>query len=194
MMNTGKFLLVVMVAVFISSCSRTVTRVSPDQEINLSGRWNDTDSKMVSEEMINDVLGRPWRENFAKAEGRKPVIIVGIVNNKSSEHIESEAFIKDLEREFINSGTIRVVQNSKFREKMREERAQQAEFASPETQAKWGKELGADFMMFGVITSITDSYKKEKVVSYKVNLELVDLESNEKVWIGDKEIKKYIKN
>jgi hypothetical protein len=176
------------------ACSRTVTRVSPDQQIDLSGRWNDTDSKMVAAEMISDVLKRPWRENFANSEGRKPVVIIGIVQNKSSEHIESETFIKDLEREFINSGTIRVVQNDLFREKMREERAQQGEFASPETQAKWGKELGADFMMFGVITSITDSYKKEKVVSYKVNLELADLETNEKVWIGDKEIKKYIKN
>jgi PBP1b-binding outer membrane lipoprotein LpoB len=159
------------------SCSRSVTRVSPDQQIDLSGRWNDTDSKMVAAEMIKDVLQRPWREDFASAEGRKPVMVVGIV-----------------EREFINSGTIRVVQNSMFREKMREERAEQGEFASPETQAQWGKELGADFMLFGVITSITDSYKKEKVVSYKINLELANLETNEKVWIGDKEIKKYIKN
>jgi len=178
----------------IVACNRTVTRVSPDQQIDLSGRWNDVDSKQVAAEMISDVLKRPWKDNFTSAEGRKPVVIIGIVQNKSSEHIEAEMFIKDLEREFINSGTIRVVQNDLFREKMREERAQQGEFASPETQAKWGKELGADFMMFGVITSVTDSYKKEKVVFYKVNLELADLETNEKVWIGDKEIKKYIKN
>ena len=186
--------LLVLVLIVASACSRTVTRVSPDQQIDLSGRWNDTDSKLVAEAMIQDVLNRPWREDFARANGRKPVVIVGIIQNKSSEHIESETFIKDVEREFINSGLVRVVQNSVFREKMREERAQQGEFASPETQAKWGKELGADFMMFGVITSITDSYKKEQVVNYKVNLELANLETNEKVWIGDKEIKKYIKN
>ena len=77
---------------------------------------------------------------------------------------------------------------------MREERADQNEFASPETAKRWGKELGADFMLFGVITSITDSYKKEKVVYYQVNLELANLETNEKVWIGEKKIKKYIKN
>ena len=144
--------------------------------------------------MIKDVLNRPWKSDFQNAFNRKPVVIVGLVSNKSSEHIESETFIKDVEKEFINSGMVRVVQNSEFREKLREERAQQGEFASPETQAKWGKELGADFMMFGVITSITDSYKKEKVVNYKVNLELANLETNEKVWIGDKEIKKYIRN
>lgn len=181
--------------VFATACAnRTVTRVSPDQQIDLSGRWNDTDSKLVAEEMINDVLSRPWREEFYQATGKKPVVIVGMIQNKTTEHIESETFIKDVEREFINSGMVRVVQNSVFREKLREERADQNEFASPETQSKWGRELGADFMMFGIITSVTDSYKNEKVVNYKVNLELANLETNEKVWIGDKEIKKFIKN
>ena len=193
-MKSLKLIVLSLGLISMLACSRSVTRISPDQQVDLSGRWNDTDSKMVAAEMIKDVLDRPWRENFSSAEGRKPVIIVVFVQNKISEHIESETFIKDLEREFINSGTIRVVQNSLFREKMREERAEQGEFASPETQAQWGKELGADFMMFGVITSISDAYKKEKVVSYKVNLELANLETNEKVWIGDKEIKKYIKN
>lgn len=184
----------VVLVVFFISCSKTVTRISPDQQVDLSGRWNDTDSKLVAVEMVDDVLKRPWRNNFFDNVGRKPVVIVGMIHNKSSEHIESETFIKDLERECINSGTIRVVQNAVFREKMREERADQNEFSSPETQSKWGRELGADFMLFGVITSISDSHKKEKVVSYKVNLELANLETNEKVWIGDKEIKKYIKN
>ena len=50
------------------------------------------------------------------------------------------------------------------------------------------------YMLFGIINSTVDQYNKEKVVNYKVNLELANLETNEKVWIGDKEIKKYIKN
>ncbi|MEQ8906762.1 penicillin-binding protein activator LpoB [Ekhidna sp.] len=186
--------MLVLAIIVLASCNRQVTRINPDQQVDLSGRWNDTDSKLVAEEMIKDVTARPWHNNFRNENDRKPVIIVGYVQNKSAEHIESETFIKDIEREFINSGFVRVVSNAEFREKLREERADQNEFSSPETQAKWGKELGADFMMFGVITAVTDSYKKEKVVNYKVNLELVNVETNEKVWLGDKEIKKYIKN
>ncbi|MEQ9467985.1 MAG: penicillin-binding protein activator LpoB [Ekhidna sp.] len=185
---------IVLAVIVLASCTRQVTRINPDQQVDLSGRWNDTDSKLVAEEMIQDVTGRPWHNDFRIGNDRKPVVIVGYVQNKSAEHIESETFIKDIEREFINSGFVRVVSNSVFREKLREERAEQGEFASPETQAQWGKELGADFMMFGVITAVTDSYKKEKVVNYKVNLELTNIETNEKVWLGDKEIKKYIKN
>lgn len=186
--------LVMLAVVTLASCSRQVTRLNPDQQVDLSGRWNDTDSKLVAKEMIQDVTNRPWHSTFRDAESKKPTIIVGYIQNKSTEHIEPEVFIKDIEKEFINSGFVRVVSNAEFREKLRVERADQNEFSSPETQAKWGKELGADFMMFGVITAVTDSYKKEKVVSYKVNLELVNIETNEKVWLGDKEIKKFIKN
>ncbi len=186
--------IIIMVAFVVGSCNRQVTRVSPDQQIDLSGRWNDTDSKLVAEEMIQDVTSRPWHNDFRIKNEKKPVIIIGYVKNKSTEHIESETFIKDIEKNFINSGYVRVVTNADFREKLRGERGNQGEFASPETQSQWGKELGADFMMFGVITSVTDSYKREKAVNYKVNLELINIETNEKVWLGDKEIKKYIKN
>jgi len=194
MKHFNSILLVVFVAALAFSCSRKVTRINPDEQVDLSGRWNDTDSKLVAEQMIYDVTNRPWHNDFSLTRDRKPVVIVGYIQNKSTEHIEAETFIKDIEREFINSGFVKVVSNAEFREKLREERADQGEFASPETQSKWGRELGADFMMFGVITAQTDSYKKEKVVNYKVNLELTNIETNEKVWIGDKEIKKYIKN
>jgi penicillin-binding protein activator len=59
---------------------------------------------------------------------------------------------------------------------------------------KFGREKGADFFMTGVITSITDQNGKNKVVYYQINLELTNIETNEKVWIGDKKIKKAIVN
>lgn len=178
-----------------NSCSRKVTRLDPNTQTDISGRWNDTDSKQVAETMIGDVLSRPWLTRFEQAHGGKvPVVIVGDVTNKTYEHIASETFIKDVERAFINSGKVRVVENAMFREKIREELASQQDFATEESKKKIARELGADFIMFGTINSIVDEYKKEKTISYKVILELADLESTEKVWIGDKEIKKYVKN
>lgn len=55
-----------------------------------------------------------------------------------------------------------------------------------------GTGLGADFMLQGTINSIVDSYKKEQVVYYQVDLELTNLETNEVVWMGDKKIKKQV--
>ena len=188
------FLLSLLIA-FGSSCKRrSVTRINPNEQTDLSGRWNDTDSKLVAEEMVEDVLTHPWREEFVRKNNTRPVVIVGMIQNKTHEHIQPEVFIKDIQKEFINSGMIRVVQNSELREMIRQERGDQQEFASKETQKQFGKELGADYMMFGTINSIVDQYKNKKAVFYQVNLELANIETNEIVWIGEKEIKKFIEN
>jgi uncharacterized protein (TIGR02722 family) len=182
-------------ATFLGACSstKTVTRVDEKSQIDLSGRWNDTDSRLVAEEMVKDGLSRVWLTDFIEENGKKPTVIVGLIKNKSSEHISAETFTNDIEREFINAGRVRVVQGGEAREELRKERADQQEFASDATTKKWGLERGADFMMQGTISSISDSNTKEKLVYYQVDLFLTQLETNEKVWIGSKKIKKVVK-
>ncbi len=182
-------------AFITQSCNRKVTRVNPDKQIDLSGRWNDVDSRLVADEMIKQVLSEKWLTDFTKAEpGKKPTVIVGFVKNQSHEHIEAETFIKDIERTFINSGQVKLVQGGEKRQEIRAEKADQQDNASQSTMKKWGLEIGADFMMQGSINSIVDSYKRDKVVFYKINLELTNIQTNEIVWIGDKELKKTVKN
>lgn len=180
------------VLAFLFGCSKNVTRVDTNSDIDLSGRWNDADSRRVAEAMSESALGSAWREGFARKYNRQPVVIVGIIANKSHEHIEAEPFIKDIEKQFVRSGLVRVVQNNVLRDKMRTERADQQDFASPDTQKRWGAELGADYMMFGTINSIVDREGRKQVTFYQVDLELADLESNELVWVDGKKIKKYI--
>ena len=189
------FLTLSTVLIILFGCAtQKVERVATDKVIDLSGRWNDTDSRFVAEEMVNQVLGGAWIDNYTKDnDGKKPVVIVGLVYNKSHEHINSGTFIKDVERAFINSGKVRLVQAGEKREELRRERAAQQEFASVGTAKSWGKELGADFMMNGDINSIVDIYKQKSVVFYQVNLEMTNLETNGVVWIGDRKLKKYIK-
>ena len=179
----------------ISSCSRKVSRVSPDEQIDISGRWNNTDSKLTAEQLINDVLKADWLTNFMQAkQGQKPVLICGFVDNKSHEHIEAETFIKDLEQSFIKTQKVRLVQAGKKREELRGERADQQTNASVSTMKKFGMEVGADYILQGSINSIVDSHKRKKVVYYQINLELTDMQTSEVVWIGDKKIAKYVKN
>lgn len=183
-------------ALLIANCgsNRRVTRVDSGEVIDLSGRWNDTDSRLVSNEMIRDLLSAKWIPVY---EGRhnntRPVVVVGTILNKSHEHIDADMFIKDIEKAIINNGSVRLVQAGEKREELRAEREDQNKgFASPETAKRWGRELGADFMLQGTINSIVDSYKKNKVVAYQIDLELTDLETNEVVWMGDKKIKKTV--
>ncbi len=191
-------LISLVIIVFITfSCApkRQVQRVETDQTIDLSGRWNDSDSRAVSEEMIKQLLYDNWIIEYKSGNSNKrPVLIVGLVKNKSHEHIDANTFIKDIEKAIIQDGSARLVQAADKREALRAERVDQQDFASGETAKNWGLELGADYMLQGTIKSVVDTYKKEKVIYYQVNLELSHLETNEIVWIGDKKIKKYIRN
>jgi uncharacterized protein (TIGR02722 family) len=163
-----------------------------DTQTDLSGRWNDTDSRLVAQEMISDVLSRPWLGDFQNEKGKKPVVIVGSIRNKSSEHINTEVFTKDIEKELINSGKVTFVASKSERTEIREERIDQQYFSSAETAKQLANETGADFMLIGSINSIVDALEGQKVVYYQVNMELINLESNTKSWIGDKKIKKLI--
>ena len=196
-MNAQRLIPIALSALLMYGCysNRKVTRISPDEQIDLSGRWNDTDSRMVAEELTNQVLNEKWLPRFEQQHNnQRPVLIVGLIRNKSHEHIDAETFIKDIERSIIKNGSARLVQAGDKREELRQERADQQNFASQQTAKQWGLELGADFIMQGSINSIVDEYNRDKTVTYQINLELTNLETNEIVWIGDKKIKKLITN
>ncbi|MCO6480829.1 MAG: penicillin-binding protein activator LpoB [Phaeodactylibacter sp.] len=176
------------------SCNRQVQRIETDTTVDLSGRWNDTDARLTAAELVTEIMGRPWLERHVSKTGGEPVVIVGMVENKSHEHIEAEVFTKELEKAFIQSGRVRLVQGGEKREQIRRERADQQNNASRSTMKEWGLEVGADYMLQGSINSIMDAYKRKKVIYYQIDMMLTDIETNEVVWIGDKKIKKFVKN
>ena len=191
---SDKFLTILAVCILLTGCaSLKVDRVDVDKTVDLSGRWNDTDSRLVSEEMINDVLSRPWLDRFRASRRNNPIVIVGSVRNRSDEHINTRTFVKDLERTLINSGEVEFVAGSVERQEIREERKDQAAHASEATAKDEGEELGADFMLQGAINTISDRVEGKEVKYYQVNLELIDIQSHRKVWIGEKKIKKLVK-
>jgi hypothetical protein len=186
---------IVACAVFVlAGCGHEtkVTRVDSGVVTDLSGRWNDTDSRMVAEAMVKEALQYPWLGNFTQANRRQPVVVVGTVLNSSHEHISVQTFITDLERELTNSQKVTFVAGKGERDEIRTERKEQAMHAREDTQKAPGKETGADYMMKGAIATILDEADGTKAVFYQVDLQMIDLESNAKVWYGQKKIKKVV--
>ena len=190
-----KIMLMVMglAAVGLAGCATEVVRREPQEVVDLSGRWNDTDARMAAEEMIHSCIEGNWLAGFNKAQGRDPVVIVGTVVNRSSEHIDANVFIEDLEQTLVNAGKVKFGAARGERGEVREERADQQMNASLETRAKMIQETGADFMLQGSVNSIKDETRGQYAILFQVNLELVNMTTNEKVWIGQKKIKKLVK-
>jgi len=169
-----------------------VTRVDTEVVTDLSGRWNDTDSRMVAETMVKEALGSPWLENYTRSKNKQPVVVVGTILNRSHEHIDVQTFVTDLSRELTNSQKVTFVAGKGEREEIREERREQAVHALEDTQKAPGREIGADYMLKGNISTILDESEGVKAVFYQVDLELIDLQNNVKSWFGQKKIKKVI--
>ena len=187
-------ILAVFISLLVSACGTQVKRVDVDKSIDLSGAWNDTDSRMVSEEMIKDMLERPWFRNYTRKHNSPPAVIVGEIRNLSHEHINVKTFIADIERAMINSGQVNFVASSNERREIREERKDQDLNASEATRKAMGQEMGADFMLKGSINTIIDMEGKTQLRYYQVDLTLISLADNRKVWLGQKKIKKLVKN
>jgi uncharacterized protein (TIGR02722 family) len=184
-------------AIAASGCATQVTRISPDQQIDLSGRWNDVDSRQVADAIIRQSFesqyGQSWAVQYMQAHaGRKPTLIVGTVRNRSMEHIPVETFVRDLERAYLGSGQVQVVASAEERDEVRDERVDQQDNASADTRARMGRERGAQYMLQGDISQIDDREGGRRVVYYQVDMTLIDLESNAKTWTGQHKIKKFV--
>ncbi len=176
----------------LAGCGQTVTRVESDTVTDLSGNWNDTDSRLVAEEMIQDVLSRNWLSKFNRDKGKAPTVIVGTVRNLSHEHINTRTFVADMERELINSGEVEFVASAQDRKEVRQEVKEQDLNATEATRKAMGEEIGADFMLQGSINSIVDAVSGEQARFYQIDLTLIELGTNRKVWVGQKKIKKTV--
>jgi len=185
--------LALLALVAAAGCSTKVERLDESQAVDLSGAWNDTDSRLVSQEMIQDSLSRAWLQEFKGRPGQnRPTVIVGEVRNLSHEHINTSTFTLEVERALINSGKVDFVATKGERKDIREERKDQDINAREDTRNAMGRELGADFMMTGTINTIIDPSGDTQVRFYQINMTLISLADNRKVWVGQKDIRKLV--
>ncbi|NUQ82328.1 MAG: penicillin-binding protein activator LpoB [Bacteroidetes bacterium] len=193
-LTTFPLALMTMVLVGCSStepAQRTVSRVEVEKTIDLSGRWNDSDSRLVADALINDVFASAWLEQ-ADFSGKIPVVTVGNIRNKTSEHIDVSVFIKDLQKAIVESGKAKFIASKPQRKELRDEKRDQQEFAREETVKEMAAETGADVMLQGQLSSVPDRFEGKTVIFYQMDLEAVDIETGEIVWTGQKKIKKFI--
>lgn len=184
----------IMFALTLAGCSTQINRVGVEEVKDISGTWNDTDSRLVSEEMIRDSLTGGWIDRHSRTAKNAPVVIVGKIRNLSQEHINTNTFVNDLERAFVNSGRVDVVASESERKGVRDERIDMDINATESSRKEMGKEVGADYMLIGSINTIIDASHREQVRFYQVDLTLVSLSDNRKIWTGQKKLKKDIKN
>jgi uncharacterized protein (TIGR02722 family) len=181
-------------ALIFVGCSTKVTRVDTSETIDISGDWNDADSRMTGEKMIKDMLNERWLARFYADAKKTPVLTVGEIKNLSHEHINTQTFMNDIQRAVINSGEARFIAARDDRVSARDERKEQDQYAREDARKKERQEIGADFIVGGAINTIIDGEGKTAIKFYQVDLTLTNIETQEIVWNGQEKIKKLVEN
>jgi uncharacterized protein (TIGR02722 family) len=183
-----------LILTMVSCASRPkVSRVEAGTQIDLTGFWNDSDVRIVSESLINDFMNSPRVTQIINEMDRTPVVLVGRFRNESSEHIDTNIISTTMETVIFNTGKLDFVAGGSVREELRDERQAQQLYARDDTTTALSGEVGADFMLFGSVRSIVERVGRHSVRTYFVSAEMTNLETNQRMWMAtNNEIKKTV--
>ena len=179
----------------LAGCSHenwNVKRVDPSTPTDIDYRFNDEDAREVLAAMSADCMSRPWIDNWMRENGGKqPIVFLGTIKNNTQDYINTQLYTTDLQKELLNGGRVRVKAEKDARQELRDERLD-TKYNDPATVKQVAKELNADFALVG---SVNDNKQRtndgRKVVNYyQFDMELINVETAEKVWIQTKPIKK----
>ena len=186
------------VAGIFAGCSGNwkVKREDPTTATDTDYRFNDSDARETVTAVVADCLSRPWASNWSTAHGGKqPIVFLGNVKNDTQDYnVNPELFTNAIQREMINSGRVRIKAERDARQELRDERLD-TKYNDPATIKAVAKEINADFALTGNVQQVLQRSNdgKSMINFYQINMELTDVETAEKVWIGSKEIKKSVK-
>ena len=182
------------VALVGTGCGPKVERVDVNTTIDLSGDWNDTDSRQTAEALIGDQYLVKWAETYAQQHGRKPVVKIGRITVRSNgDVIATDIFANDLVRTLVNRQMADAVAATAETDQARQERLEQEKHASATTRKENFQETGSDFLILGTINVQDDQSDGKKVKFYSVDLKMTEVQTQKQVWFGNHKIKKAVK-
>jgi len=193
--TTGRRGLVIGAALMMlaaAGCSSySVQRVSVDTSGGVTSRWTDTDARLTAQTMIKKALEAPWLRHFRDKNGRRPVVELGQIINRSDQHINTRLFLNHFQDDLINSGKVIFVTASEaHRRQAAAEREYQMKHARSGTVHGPGQQTGADVLITGSINSYTASRGEKTVRYYETHLKAIDLTTNEILWGSQYQVKK----
>lgn len=175
-----------------AGCAGTpdVSYGSPDQVETVTADFGSTDLQMIAEKMVNSLLASP-----ILASGRQPVFYVQAVRNKTDEHLDTKAVTDKIRVTLLKSGKVKFTAIAEVKDELVDQLEFQARsgMVDPATAKSIGKLVGADYFLYGELTSIRKSAGRVKDVYYKFTLNLVNIQNGLIEWADEKEIRKQAK-
>lgn len=157
----------------------------PEKENLLTDGWSETDMQTVVKEMVASLVAHPK----VAAAAKPPIVMVTRLQNKTSDHIDTQSVMDMIRVELSQSGKIGFV-DKEAREDVAEEYEYQNSGKVGSNKSGPGNQVGSDYILNGRMDSIVQEAGKDKTVYYKVTLNMTDLKTNLVVWTNQKQLRK----
>ena len=169
-------------------CAGKSVYVPPGQTTQIDATFSDTDMRTMAQSMYNSLQSRLVMIRPADA----PTPIVGLlrIDNKTSEHIDTDMIADKLQVELLRAGTLRFVDRTRVKAMTAEFDLGGSGFVDPSQAKSAGKALGIDYFLYGELGSIKKREGKTELNYYRVSMKLTDAATDELVWADDYEVKK----
>lgn len=188
-MNRITGVIMVLLAVFLAGCGPKVQYGDATAQETVNTDFGSTDLQMIAAKMVDDMLVFPPLVQMTM--DRRPVVFVDQITNKTTEHIDMESITDTIESKLINSGKFRFVDMTVV-DRVRQQLDYQTDsgLVDPATAVLMGRQIGAEFMLYGNMSSIVKRDSSTRDVYYKFTLKLLNLQTGIIEWSGEKEIRK----
>jgi penicillin-binding protein activator len=178
----------------VSACGpRAFVKGDYDENVEdtnlLTDKWSETDMQKAVSELVASATKHP-AINGAK---RPPIVVVTRLQNKTSEHIDTQSITDMFQVELMNTGKVSFVDKAAREDIADEYDYQDSGMVSRETKKGAGGQVGADFIMNGRLDSIVQEAGRDKTVYYKLTMNLTNLKTGLIVWTGHKQMRKMFK-
>ena len=178
---------------FSCSSKREIKKSSDTIQPIQTGYWNNSDSRTVSDYLVKNLLNDRWLAEYMNVhKNLRPILIVGNITNSGTEIIDTLDFIKEIERTILKVNSTRLIQTINKRKDLNSKIKNLSDYDCSETIINWAKEQGADFLINGKINSVPEIIKRKKQIHYHIKLELINIETKQLLWIGEKTVTKQI--
>lgn len=179
-------------------CSFAITACGPrefvkgnyDENVNdtnlLTDKWSESDMQNA----VRDLVASATSSAAIAQAQRPPVVMVTRLQNKTSEHIDTQSITDMFQVELSRTGKVAFVDKAAREDMADEYDYQNSGMVSRETKKGKGGQVGADFIMNGRLDSIVQEAGREKTVYYKLTMNLTNLKTGLIQWTDHKQLRK----
>ncbi len=183
---------IILAVFFFYGCASTpaVTYGDPGQVETVTTEFGSTDLQTIAEKMVNSLLATP-----VLSSGERPVLYVHKVKNMTDEHIDTKSVTDKIRTTLLKSGKVRFTAVNEVNDEIIKQLEYQTKsgIVDPSTAKSVGHQVGADYFLFGELSSIKKSSGRVKDVYFKFTMNLVNIKTGLIEWADEKEIRKQAK-